>query len=226
LIPAGIPAGAGTTAMFYITTRRVTDREGYLFRDFFKSFKANFKQSALTWMILSAVGIVLAINIYTLGGFGESPLTYLDGMSPTVRMLLYYFQLIFFLELIFNTLYVFVIIARFDMKIKESLKTSVFMVHKHLLTTAMLVILFAGVYIAGGMYPLFYVIAPAAYAYVTSYLFIKIFKKYRPEIDENPYIEIDKQYEERLRQERIDERKPISTIPAPVTDPPAKEADA
>ena len=208
MIPFGIPMGAATTAMFYITTRRVTNRDGYLFRDFFKSLKNNFKQSMIAWVILSAIGVVLFINISNM-----AELT----ISPMLKMFLYPFQIVFLIELILNTLYIFVVIARFDMKMKDIVKTAVFMVHRHLLTTAMLVILLLGVLLAGDMYPLFYVVAPGAYAYVTSYLFIKIFKKYRPEIDEDQYAEIDRQHEEKLRLERIEDRKPVSSVmPIPV----------
>jgi len=192
-VPLGIPAGAGTTAMFYVTTRRVTDRDGYLFRDFFRSFKNNFKQATLVWIILSAIGFILYLNITEMANL---------GISPTFQMFLYPFQLVFLIELVLNTLYIFVIIARFDMKFKDIFKTTVYMVHRHLLTTIMLVILLIGVMLAGDMYPLFYVIAPGCYAYVTAYLFIKIFKKYRPEIDEDPYVEIDKQHEEKLKLDR------------------------
>ena len=186
LIPI-FTVGASTSALFYITTRRITDREGYLFRDFFRSFKTNFKVSTLTWLIIIFVGLILVTNIYNL--------PQLD-LSPTLKMVLYPFQLLFALELILITLYVFVIIARFEMNVKAAFRTAVYMVHRHLLTTVMLIILLLGVLLAGDMYPLFYVIAPGCYAYVTSYLFIKIFKKYRPEIDEDPYAEIDRLHEE------------------------------
>jgi len=206
-----VTIGASTSAMFYVTTRRVTDRDGYLFRDFFKSFKNNFKQSTIVWLILILIGLILYTNI--------SNMAALD-ISPTLKLFLYPFQIVFLVELVLNALYIFVVIARFDMKLKDTFKTAVFMVHKHLLTTLMLVILLLGVLLAGDMYPLFYVIAPGTYAYVTAFLFIKIFKKYRPEIDEDPYAEIDRQHEEKLRLEKIEERKPIpSPPPVPVIAP-------
>ena len=197
-----VTIGAATTSLFYIMTRRVTDREGYLFKDFFKSFKNNFKQSTLVWLILILIGLVLYTNISNMAAI---------EISPMLKMFLYPFQLLFFVELILNALYIFVIIARFDMKMKETFKTAVYMVHRHLLTTIMLVVLLIGVLLVGEMYPLFYVIAPGTYAFVTSYLFIKIFKKYRPEIDEDQYAEADKLHEEKLRLARIEERRPVSS---------------
>ena len=188
----GILAGATTSSLFYVTTRRVTDRDGYLFRDFFKSFKANFKQSTLAWLIIVLVGAVLYVNI--------TQMSNLD-MPPAMRLILWPFQIVFFIELILNTLYVFVIIARFDMKLKDTFKTAFYMVHRHLLSTGMLVILLIGGFMAADYYPLFYIILPGCYAYITSLVFIKIFKKYRPEIDEDPYVKIDQAYEERKREQ-------------------------
>jgi len=201
-VPFGIPVSAATTAMFYVTTRRITDRDGYLFRDYFRSFKNNFKLSMLVWVILALIGVVLYTNITNMAAL---------EISPTLKMFLYPFQIVFFIELVLNALYIFVIIARFDMNLKDTVKTSVFMVHKHLLTTLMLAVLLFGVLLAGDMYPLFYVVAPGAYAYVTAYLFIKIFKKYRPEIDEDPYAEIDRLHEEKLRLERLEDMRPVSS---------------
>ena len=178
----GVPVGAATTALYYVTTRRITNREGYLIREFFKSFKTNFKQATLIWLMIMFVGEIVIGNV--------NYLPYLD-MNPTMRLLLYIFNLVLVLELFVITLYVFVIIARFEMTKWVALRTAFFMVHKHLLTTFTLFVLFLGIFFAGDLYPLFYVIAPGIYALITSYAHINIIKKYRPEIDADPYAKDD-----------------------------------
>lgn len=54
-------AGASITAMHYVLLKMVRNQEGYIWKDFWKSFKENFRQATIIWLIvLSAVLIFLA----------------------------------------------------------------------------------------------------------------------------------------------------------------------
>ena len=44
--------GASTTALYYVTMKMTLDIEGYIYKDFFKAFKSNFKQATVVWMIM------------------------------------------------------------------------------------------------------------------------------------------------------------------------------
>ena len=61
-----ITAGASTTALFYCTLKLHKDGDIKAIHDFFKSFKQNFKQSTLVWLILLAIGILLGVDGYAL----------------------------------------------------------------------------------------------------------------------------------------------------------------
>ncbi len=54
-----ITAGASTTALFYCTLKLHKDGDIRVFHDFFKSFKQNFKQSTLIWILMAAAGIFI-----------------------------------------------------------------------------------------------------------------------------------------------------------------------
>ena len=47
------------TALNYVVLKMVKNEEGYLTRSFFKSFKENFKQSTIIWLIMMVVGLLL-----------------------------------------------------------------------------------------------------------------------------------------------------------------------
>ena len=47
-----ITIGASLTALHYVVLKMVKDEEGYITRSFFKSFKENFKQATLMWLML------------------------------------------------------------------------------------------------------------------------------------------------------------------------------
>ena len=61
-----VTAGASTTALYYVTLKMVKDEESGLTRAFFHSFKENFRQGTIIWLILLAAGIVLGIDGYVL----------------------------------------------------------------------------------------------------------------------------------------------------------------
>ena len=54
--------GASTTAMYYVTLKLARDDDGYTIRSFFKSFKENFKQATIIWMIFLITGVVLGFD--------------------------------------------------------------------------------------------------------------------------------------------------------------------
>ena len=54
-----ITAGASTTALFYCTLKLHKDGDIRVLHDFFKSFKQNFRQSTLIWILMAAAGIFI-----------------------------------------------------------------------------------------------------------------------------------------------------------------------
>lgn len=54
--------GASFTAMHYMVLKIYRNEEGYITRGFFKSFKENFRQSTVIWLIYLAVGLLLALD--------------------------------------------------------------------------------------------------------------------------------------------------------------------
>ena len=59
-----ITAGASTTALFYCTLKLHKDGDIRVIHDFFKSFKQNFKQSTLIWILMLAAGALIAVALY------------------------------------------------------------------------------------------------------------------------------------------------------------------
>jgi len=171
-----VTVGASTTAVYYVMTRRISNREGYIFRDFFSSFKSNFMKSTGVWLLTLLVLGILYINIRNIEVVE----------NEIMRLIILPFQICFIIELCLLHLYVYCIIARFDMNFKETLKTAFFMANKHLLTSIGSLVLAVVIVLACVMYPLFALIAIGVFIYLQSFLLIKVFKKYRPEIDKDP----------------------------------------
>lgn len=172
-----VTIGASTTALFYVTTRRISNKEGYLIRDFWKSFKTNFKQSTIVWLAGLLIVAILLINIWNIDAVGD------------LKMVILPFQICFLVELSFISIYIYPLIARFDMPFREMIRTAFFMGNKHIFTSLTCVVLAGAIILGSMMYPLLVLVAMGLYAFGASYFIMRVFKKYRPEIDKEEIIE-------------------------------------
>jgi uncharacterized membrane protein YesL len=171
-----VTIGASTTALYSVMTRKVTNRDGYLLRDFMKGFKTNFKQATVIWLAVLAVLTVLLLNIYNIELIGNMKVVVLPV------------QIWFMIELAFIVIYIFPIISRFEVKLKESIKFAFFMANRHFLTSIACVAIAGILVLAVVVYPLIILVVIGIYVYLTSFLMIRVFKKYKPEIAEEELI--------------------------------------
>ncbi|MCL2189298.1 MAG: DUF624 domain-containing protein [Defluviitaleaceae bacterium] len=178
----GIAAGASTAALFYVTTRRISDREGYITRDFWEAFKANFKRATVIWLIILGMLLLLYNNI----------LLILDaeaGASGIFSIVLPA-QLVFIALILLMSVYIYPLIARFDMGLVQVCKSAFFMAVRHFLTSITCVALVVGVLFLFFQFPPLLIVAPGLYAWLASMMIMRVFKKYRPEMDKDPMLEI------------------------------------
>lgn len=61
-----ITAGASLTACYYVAMRMVRNEEQSIARDFFRSFRRNFKQGTLIWLLLTLFSFVLFVGAWLL----------------------------------------------------------------------------------------------------------------------------------------------------------------
>ena len=170
--------GATTTAMFYVSTRRIANREGYITSDFWAAFKENFKKATVLWLMVMFAVFLLIFNIMNIEAVG------------VLRTFIFPAQIIVLIITVFMTIYIFPITARFDMGLMQTLKSAFFMANRHLLTTISCVALLVAAVTATLMFPPFLFVGPGAYAMLSSIMLVKVFKKYRPEMDRDPVIEL------------------------------------
>lgn len=61
-----VTIGASTTALYYASLKLVRDEDNHIVGQFFRSFKENFKQATVLWLILLGVGLFLGADGYIL----------------------------------------------------------------------------------------------------------------------------------------------------------------
>lgn len=168
-----ITIGASTTALYYTATKVIRHRRGYMFREFWRGFKSNFKQSTCIWLIYLAGILVLLADIRIMKLFGGG--TVINFMQYSFAMLMVILTAIVIYALAYT--------ARFEQTMKRILLNSVLMAVRHLpWTLLMLVVLAAAVffvYIMG----IAFVLAPAIAALLNSMILERIFVQYMSEED-------------------------------------------
>lgn len=174
--------GASTTALFYVLTRRIADRDGYLLRDFFSSFKSNFKRATLLWLIWMVLIGAILFNLRLLTVF---------EFDAVITAVLIPIKVAILIELYITSVYLFPVTARFEMGFLESIKAAFFMANRHVLTTLTVITTVVGIGFAIVMFPPFIIISVGAYGYIVSYLVMNVFKKYRPGMDEDVIPPVD-----------------------------------
>ncbi len=168
-----VTIGASTTALYYVTTRQLSNREGYVTKDFFKSFRRNFLEATGVTLIIGVIAAVLFININ------------LFEPDTTINAIIYLIQYVLLYELLIFTIYVFPVLSRFDLKLGELIRTSFFMANRHLLTTITCAILFVAIVLIVMRMGVLIILCAGAYAILTSLMFMKIFRKYVPDMDKD-----------------------------------------
>ncbi len=67
-----VTVGASLTAMNYMALKIVRNEECYITRGFFKSFRENFRQATLIWLILALLTVVLTADFLIIGGENQT----------------------------------------------------------------------------------------------------------------------------------------------------------
>ena len=224
IIGLGITIGASTSAMFFVSTRRIANREGYVTRDFWEAFKVNFKKATVVWLVILLIIWLIWFNI-----------THID-MVGGMGVIILPAQLILVVQIAFMSVYIFPMLARFDMGIKQVLRTCFFMANRHMLTSITCVVLLAAAVISFLFIPpIALFVAPGLYATLSSYMIMKVFKKYRPEIDRDPALEIQeieaqKAEERRWREigtmDENSEENPVDKREAKIASPMENSSEA
>lgn len=165
-----VTIGASTTAFFYVMGKKVRKENTYVVRDFFKSFKQNFKQSLLITIIM-----LIALVSASLYAFMT-----IEGLLLQATSLKWIIPItvIFIFEVVNIFTYLWAILSRFDMKTKVLVKTALVLTHKHLITTIANTFVFV---ITGYLIfrlPFLVVFAPGIIVTLSSFLMQNLFSRY------------------------------------------------
>lgn len=174
-----VTIGASTTAMYYVTLKMAKNEEGYITQSFFKSFKQNFKQSTVIWLIYLVVSVVLVLDLRIANGGSLAGIFDSNAVSNVVIVSVSLMGVL----LLMTETYVFPILAQFDNTVKNTVKNAFFISIRHLPYTFLMLVLAAIPVVLMWFTPaafLLIFIIFALVAYINSTFFTKIFANYMP----------------------------------------------
>ena len=169
-----ITIGPSITALHYVTLKMAREEEILVVKYFFKAFKENFKQAALAW---------LGFLIVTLVFFVDYRILKVMGLDNTKVLLMVIGAIYMFV--CFTNMYVFPLMARFANPMKQTLKNAFFMSILHILKTIVMAVIYILPFVVLPLHYnvilVFLLVGLSGPAYINSFIWKSIFKKYEPE---------------------------------------------
>lgn len=172
-----ITIGPATTAMYYTAVKVIRRERGYLMREFFKSFRMNFKRAAIIGISLTIILILLILDLRISNAF-------IKGSARFGYVMFGIYMAIIFFVLSF-TIYVFPVLSRFEMNMKQLIRAALLMPIKHILHTIGMLIITVVAVIAFLSMPFLIVILPTTYTLIISLIMERVLKKYMPKSKDN-----------------------------------------
>lgn len=171
-----VTVGASTTAVYYVTMKLVRDENDSVVKAFFRSFKENFKQATVIWLILLLSGALIGFDIY----FFLHIQTAQSAVRTVMMALLFAFAILW--VLIF--LYAFPLQAKFYNPIRRTLFNGFFMSVRHILQSLVMLVTDAAIVVIALLVPMLFMLLVLfgfpLLAFFNSYIFVWIFDKYIP----------------------------------------------
>lgn len=173
-----ITLGASTTALLDICMKIIRSRDAGIIKPFFSSFKSNFRQSTIIFLIMAAIGAVGAADMYFWAHSSGDTAMIMNAVSIGI-MIIYAATL----------LYVFAVQAAFENTVSATVRTAFLMALKHFPVTIVLLVCSGALIYLCTISPaagyIFLVIGSGMFAMLYSLQFVNIFKQYNAVIAED-----------------------------------------
>ncbi len=166
-----VTIGASLTALYYTTVKVIRRDRGYVFQEFFRSFRLNFLNATILWIIQLLLTVLMVFNVSTIVEDNGGAVNFMTGAYIVMGFIIYAVAC-----------YAYPVLSRFDMKKRQIVRLSLYMAIKHIYFTIPFVILsFAGVAAVVLLIPYFPIVPlliPALTSLLYSFMMEILLKKY------------------------------------------------
>lgn len=172
-----ITVGASMTALNYMCLKMARNEECYIIKGFFKSFKENFKQATIIWVILLLTIAILIGDFMIMNNLGTS-------FSRILRILITVVAVI----VTFTATFLFPVLAKFENTVARTIKNafiiSISQLPKTILIIIMNILPWALMLFSVRIVPLSFLFGFSVPAFVAALLYNKFFKRLEDQIME------------------------------------------
>lgn len=158
--------GVSTSALYYVYGKKVRGDSYNIYKDFVKGYKESFKQAFPIGAVITVILFLSIFNLYKLNSMGSG--------YNSLKIL----QLFIILQILIISVFLFPLIARFNMGLYELIKDSVILAYKHIIVSISLVLMLTALSIFTMHKISFALFTISIYAYISSYFIEKVFNKY------------------------------------------------
>lgn len=169
-----ITAGASATAAYYAMSKCVRHKTGYIGREFWHSFKANFRQIVLLTLLFWFVVGVLAIDLY-----------YVWTHESKLNNALFVILLFIFFVVAGIAVYICPILSRFHKQNMDLIRTALYVLFRYLPLTIAIQIVFVIACVGIFLMPWAVLVIPGGYLFALSYPMEYILGKMMPPVEED-----------------------------------------
>lgn len=170
-----VTIGASLTALYYTTVKVIRRDRGYVFQEFWHSFKTNFINATIMWIMQAALTALLYLNITFTSGTVKNldSVGFFSGIYLVLGIIIYAISC-----------YVYPVLSRFMMNKRKVIRMSLFLAIRYIYITIPLIIISSvsiiAVVILLPYMPIIPIIVPALASLIYSYLMELVLKKYMP----------------------------------------------
>lgn len=193
-----ITIGPSLAGMHYVALKMARDEECYIARDFFKSFKLNFRQGTIIWLMMLFLIFVLACDFIIIQ---NSALEY----GRVIQIVLTGIVII----LLFTSMFVFPVLARFENTVLHTIKNafliSALQFPKTILMMVLTVLPTALFIFYPQIMPLILLFGMSAPAFVSAKLYSRFFRKLEDQINAGKPAQEPEGEDERIFRDELDE---------------------
>lgn len=170
-----VTIGASMTSLHYMSLKMVRNEECYITRGFFKSFKENFRQSTIIWLLLLLIIGVLAGDFYIMRNTDMEFHVVIQVIVTAVGVLV-----------LFTAMYLFAVQARFKNKIMQTIKNafviSILQFPKTILMIVLGLLPLALIFLSERLLPISFLFGLSVPVYLSAMLYNKFFKKLEDQV--------------------------------------------
>lgn len=167
-------AGPATTALYYTINKVIRHGRSYIWKEYWHSFRANFKQSAAAMLILFGICLFMGTDCYIM---------YQMAAAGQRGGKLYIVFVVFIALLLVWGTYLFAYIARFENTVKQSFKNAALIAIANLPWSLLLLVLLVATALLTWFMPPLGIILPAGFMFAVNLILEKIFRKYMSKED-------------------------------------------